>query len=88
MQTTIEEDKITAQGIDWFRDKKCYRPIGAANVESGNWLPPWIVGVLISGVATTQGAPFWFDLLSKLINIRGAGTKPAAKSTSETKENG
>ena len=88
VETTIKEDKITAQGINWFKDKKCYRPIEAANVESGNWLLPWIVGVLISGVATTQGGPFWFDLLSKLINIRGAGIKPPAKTTSETKANG
>lgn len=82
-QTAIEENKITVQGIDWFKDKKCYRPISAANIESGNWLLTWIVGVLISGVATTQGAPFWFDLLSKLINIRGAGVKPSAETSKE-----
>jgi len=35
----------------------------------------WI-GWLITALAISLGAPFWFDLLSKLIQIRGAGTKP------------
>jgi hypothetical protein len=28
------------------------------------------------------GAPFWFDMLSKFINIRGAGTPPGEKKKS------
>jgi len=27
-------------------------------------------------VAVSLGAPFWFDVLSKLINIRNSGRKP------------
>jgi hypothetical protein len=47
----------------------------------------WILkffGLLISGVAAAQGAPFWFDMLKKLINIRSTGpdTKPARESKS------
>jgi hypothetical protein len=34
------------------------------------------LGVLICGLATMQGAPFWFDLLGKLVNIRNAGPVP------------
>lgn len=35
-------------------------------------------GWLITALAISMGAPFWFDLLSKLTKIRGAGSKSAA----------
>jgi hypothetical protein len=40
----------------------------------------WIgkgLGILISGAAAAQGSPFWFDILKKLVNIRGSGSLPA-----------
>jgi hypothetical protein len=41
----------------------------------------WIVifnlfGLLISTLAISRGAPFWFDTLSKLVNLRNSGKKP------------
>ncbi len=45
-------------------------------------VPDWakllgrIPGWFLTGLALSLGAPFWFDLLSKFINIRGAGAKP------------
>lgn len=43
---------------------------------------PWgwlvkLLGVLLSGAAAAQGAPFWFDLLRRLINLRSTGPAPA-----------
>lgn len=35
------------------------------------------MGLVLTGVAVSQGAPFWFDLLSKLGNLRGSGAVPA-----------
>jgi hypothetical protein len=35
-----------------------------------------VLGWILSGVAISMGAVFWFDLLSKVINIRNAGKKP------------
>jgi hypothetical protein len=35
-----------------------------------------LAGWFVTGLALSLGAPFWFDLLSKFINIRGAGAKP------------
>jgi hypothetical protein len=35
-----------------------------------------IVGLGLTAVALSLGAPFWFDLLSKFMNIRGSGAKP------------
>jgi hypothetical protein len=34
------------------------------------------VGLLMSVLAASLGAPFWFDTLSKFVNLRGAGTPP------------
>lgn len=35
-----------------------------------------IVGWLFTAVALSLGAPFWFDTLSKFMNVRGAGKQP------------
>jgi hypothetical protein len=44
-------------------------------------IDPWkmlamIFGWLLTIVAVSLGAPFWFDVLNKLMNIRNAGGKP------------
>jgi hypothetical protein len=38
-----------------------------------------IVGLLLTGIAISMGAPFWFDLMNKVISIRAAGRSPAEK---------
>ena len=45
-----------------------------------DWLSK-LFGLLISVLAVSLGAPFWFDTLSKFMNVRGAGKVP---DTSET----
>jgi len=35
-----------------------------------------LAGWLITALAAAQGAPFWFDLLNKLLQLRGTGKKP------------
>ncbi|MEH1874858.1 hypothetical protein [Nostoc sp.] len=37
-----------------------------------------ICGWIVSGLAISMGAPFWFDILNKLVNVRNAGPKPVA----------
>jgi hypothetical protein len=37
-----------------------------------------ILGWIISGIAISMGAPFWFDMLKKVMNVRGTGPKPEA----------
>jgi hypothetical protein len=36
----------------------------------------WGVGCLLTVLASTLGAPFWFDLLSRIVNLRSAGPVP------------
>jgi len=33
----------------------------------------------LTTIAISLGAPFWFDVLKRLISIRGAGTAPKEK---------
>lgn len=35
-----------------------------------------IAGWLLSAIAISMGAPFWFELLNKVINVRNTGKKP------------
>ncbi|MEQ9298699.1 MAG: hypothetical protein RIF33_09060 [Cyclobacteriaceae bacterium] len=46
-----------------------------------------LLGWLISGLAISLGAPFWFDLLNKLVAIRSAGKSKDALKPSKRIEN-
>ncbi len=35
-----------------------------------------LAGLLLTGLAVSLGAPFWFDILSTVVRIRGTGKKP------------
>ncbi|HEY3312304.1 MAG TPA: hypothetical protein VGK00_11755 [Anaerolineales bacterium] len=35
-----------------------------------------LVGLLITGLAAAQGAPFWFDILKNVVNVRSSGAAP------------
>lgn len=50
--------------------------------ESMRDIGPWLYkffGLLLTAVAASLGAPFWFDVLNKVINIRSAGQAPEGK---------
>lgn len=38
-----------------------------------------LIGLIVTACATALGAPFWFELVNKLLDIRGAGRKPEDK---------
>jgi hypothetical protein len=38
-----------------------------------------IFGILLTAVAARQGAPFWFDILKRLVNVRATGANPVEK---------
>jgi hypothetical protein len=48
-------------------------------IDLNGWLAK-VLGMLITGAAAAQGAPFWFDILKKLVNVRGTGAKPEEQS--------
>jgi hypothetical protein len=36
-------------------------------------------GIFLTALAARQGAPFWFDLLKRVVNLRGSGVNPTEK---------
>ena len=40
-----------------------------------------VMGILLTALAARQGAPFWFDVLKRVVNLRGTGANPAEKET-------
>lgn len=66
-------------------------PLGWSNVNASN--PKEILAIIechfLGWIATilaiSLGAPFWFDILNKIANLRGTGPKPASSSNADTK---
>lgn len=58
------------------------RPFPLGWSSASNWpgsagaLLPKLVGLILTGLALSLGAPFWFDLLIKFVNLRATGVKP------------
>jgi hypothetical protein len=55
--------------------------VGDAPTQLPNDATGWIqklLGLLLTVAAIQLGAPFWFDLLSKIVRVRGAGAPPPA----------
>jgi hypothetical protein len=69
MLTSQVEPLRSPLGLGWISD------------QSKSNLPWWLVkiaGLLLTGIAVTFGAPFWFDLLKKLIAFRSGGKTESA----------
>lgn len=72
--------------IGWAFDKS-YTQDPRGVPQSGEWRTPatlgWLIlklfGLFMTGLAISQGAPFWFDLLNKFMVIRST-VKPKEKS--------
>lgn len=59
---------------------KRYEP-ACRNVQRASFFS-W--GYILTALAISFGSSFWFDLLNKLMQIRGTGAKPEDKNTSKT----
>ncbi|HET9624755.1 MAG TPA: hypothetical protein VFP84_25485 [Kofleriaceae bacterium] len=49
------------------------------------WLLFKLAGCFMTALAVSLGAPFWFDLLGRLVNLRATGDKPAKTSIAPPK---
>ncbi len=55
----------------------CLRPVDTPLAANGwLWSLTKVAGLVMTALATTQGSSFWFDVLVKIVNVRGAGIKP------------
>jgi hypothetical protein len=46
--------------------------------HDGGWWISHVIGWILTGALLMLGAPFWFDLLSRLVSLRNSGQAPAA----------
>ena len=63
-------------GIPLVGTNKCLAP-PLSNNENNLLLK--LAGIFITALAARQGAPFWFDILKRVVNLRGTGANPAEK---------
>jgi hypothetical protein len=60
-------------------------PAATPQVDRGsvawNWVAK-VVGLLLTVIALSLGAPFWFDTLNKIINVRSSGRAPDERAKS------
>jgi hypothetical protein len=86
--TTAVGCKIFPTGSDYFGisfsennigflKNKCLMP---SQPDRSTNLFVKLLGIIITAVAARQGAPFWFDILKRAVNLRGTGANPAEKS--------
>ncbi len=66
-------DQIAAFPIGWNLPRD-------TNISPLAWISR-LAGWFISAIALSMGAPFWFELLNKFINVRNAGQRPKTGET-------
>lgn len=91
--TTVPETTTTATppiGVDTL--SKVGLPIGWNENAWPGWNDGYLIlhlfGWLLTAITASFGAPFWFDLLNKLVNLRAGGRPPLTAADQREKESG
>ncbi len=75
---TDDERKVVGQLTGWTEELAAWR---AKTLK--DWLGfavlAHLIGWIMTAVAVSQGAPFWFDWLNRFVNIRNSGRSPDEK---------
>ena len=66
--------KNTQSWADYFRKV----------MRGASWTLMKLIGLFITALAISLGAPFWFDMLSKFMNVRGSGPPPDRTTSPQT----
>lgn len=53
-----------------------WKNVNLSKLTPYDWLTK-ILGYIVTALAISLGAPFWFDLLRKIVNLRQSGSKPS-----------
>jgi hypothetical protein len=76
----VEHQADDTDGVDALNELESLQfPVGWEQSNRPNGVDGWTVafaGWLLTGFAITLGAPFWFDVLGKVSNLRAAGRRP------------
>jgi hypothetical protein len=73
-QVTTTEVFLKQAGLPIGWDGQNY-PAGGLSGSLLDWIVKF-AGFILTAAALTLGAPFWFDLINKIVDIRAAGKKP------------
>jgi hypothetical protein len=70
--------------IGWVRDANAPRKDwwdlhGSPSWPAGEGILVKLIGLLLTAIAVSLGAPFWFDVLNKFVHVRGAGRSPVER---------
>jgi len=73
------EREVLGKLTGWTEAKREWKTIEANN--DSKWplvylLLRTLIGLLLTIVAVSQGAPFWFDVLNRFMNVRSSGRAP------------
>jgi hypothetical protein len=97
---SLEEVDCRTQSDEEAKTNKNTKFVAAWNSDAfpgtsllGALLFPWlwtvvpnhVAGWILTAIAASLGAPFWFDTLNKFMNVRAAGTSPREKGTDKSK---
>ena len=63
-----------------LEEGECSENLLRSNDSFNMWWAKKFMGLLLTVIAASLGAPFWFDLLNKAVNLRLTGQKPPEKS--------
>jgi hypothetical protein len=63
-------------GVPIIGSNLCISPPNSNNQSN---LGLKVLGILLTALAARQGAPFWFDVLKRVVNLRGTGANPVEK---------
>jgi hypothetical protein len=67
-------------------ENQCIAQLCPSGVPKPRTILLMIVGWIVTGLATSLGAPFWFDLLNKALQMRGSGGRVAAANDRPSKK--
>lgn len=88
--TTANQGTVAKKGIENAAETlaKANADLSAAGIQlgwKGQWPSDWadwvskIIGLLLSILAISLGAPFWFDVLNRVMQVRSAGVSSREK---------
>lgn len=80
IQDKLKQIRSTGLPLGWSMDARADNPRGIPG-DINDWISK-IAGLLLTAFAVSIGAPFWFDVLNKIIVVRST-VKPKEKSQEE-----
>jgi hypothetical protein len=72
----VEQVAATVEQLDALEIPLGWRGPNEPRWDDWAWYPSKLIGLVLTVAALSLGAPFWFDLLSKVARLRASGAPP------------